>query len=72
MLDTIDKVYRSQSARIFQLRLSEAESHSVIALSFFDEDSVEFALKMPTVPWSKEQTLEWEGRSATRIRAFLG
>lgn len=69
MLDSIDKEYHAQSARLFQLCLASATARSVMALSFFHEDSVEFALCMSIRSWSRDKIDEWNNRSAIRIRA---
>ena len=69
MLDSIDKSYQAQSARLFQLLLVEAADYSVITLSFFDQTSLDFALNMPNTPWTGERLQEWEKRATKRIRA---
>ncbi|KAL9054965.1 MAG: hypothetical protein Q9162_003820 [Coniocarpon cinnabarinum] len=69
MLNSIEKVYRSQSARIFQLCLTDATNHSVITLSHFDKDDINFALRMPSHTWSGRKLSDFENQAANRIRA---
>ena len=69
MLDSVEKVYHAQSARIIQLRLAEGVDHSLMTMSFFDTDTIDFALQMPHEPWPEDRILEWQIEAATRIRA---
>ena len=69
MLDSIDRNYQAQSARLFQLRLVEAADYSLMTLSFFDENDLNFALEMPSTPWSGEELSQWQERAMARIRA---
>ena len=69
MLDSVEEVYHSQSARLLQLRLASSKCHSVMTLSFFEHDDFDFALEMPIRTWSNERREQWEKTAATRIRA---
>ena len=69
MLDSVEPFYHAQSARIIQLRLFPASDFSVMTLSFFAEDSVDFALALQERPWSQEELEHLESQAAKRILA---
>ena len=69
MLDSVEKIYHRQSARLFLMRLSAPATLTVMTMSYFDEKDADFGLT-PEVeaPSPKELRLK-ERRTSLRLNA---
>lgn len=69
MLDSTEKVYHGQAARMLQICLASKEPVSLITLSFYDEQDPEFGMEPKMNRWSKDDLDELHQLMRKRVNA---
>lgn len=69
MLDSTEKVYHRQAARILQICLASREPLSLITLAFYDEQDPEFGMKPRTKIWRKDDLDKLYEKMRKRVNA---
>ena len=69
MLDSTEKVYHEQAAKIFQICLAAAESLSLMTLSYFDEEDPDYAIKMEVQPLDENEIEKKCTQLSKRVKA---
>ena len=69
MLDSTEKMYHKQAARIYQMCLSASGGVPLTTLSFFDQTDSKFCLTAETNVWTNEDILEIRKKTRTRVMA---
>ena len=69
MLDSTEKMYHKQAARIYQMCLSASGSVPLTTLSFFDQNESEFCLIEEMSAWTIEMVRQIRNKTQTRVMA---
>ena len=69
ILDSVEKVYHRQAARIYLIRLSAQGSLTTMTASFFDEKDSNFALTRLSSSWGKDEIKSRTRHISRRISA---
>ena len=69
MLDSTEKTYQKQAARIYQMCLSALGSISLTTLSFFDRTELQFCLNEEMLVWTTDDIQQIRKNTKTRVMA---
>ena len=69
MLDSTEKMYHKQAARIYQLCLSVSGGVPLTTLFFFDQTDPKFCLTEEMKVWTDEEVLQIRKKTRTRVMA---
>ena len=69
MLDSTEKMYHEQAARIYQMCLSASGHVPLTTLSFFDQTDSKFGLTEEMNVWTDEESLQIRNKARTRVMA---
>lgn len=69
MLDSTEKMYHKQAARIYEICLSASGSVPLTTLSFFDQNNSKFCLNEEVNVWSIEKIRQIRKKTRTRVMA---
>ena len=69
MLDSVEKVYHKQAARIFLLRLKAPRDLTTMTLSYLDNESPDFGLEAPVRVWELNELRKKCRTTRTRVLA---
>ncbi|MCJ1453992.1 hypothetical protein MMC28_004342 [Mycoblastus sanguinarius] len=69
MLDSVEKIYHQQAARIYQMCLSTSGSLSLTTLAYFDKKDPNFCLTEERYVWNDTEIRRKRKRTRTRVMA---
>ena len=69
MLDSTEKTYQKQAARVYQMCLAASGSIPLTTLSFFDQTELQYCLNEAIIVWTYEDIRQMRKRTKTRVMA---
>ena len=69
MLDSTEKVYHQQAAQMLQTCLASRHPPSLLSLSFYDEQDLEFSLRLEVKPWTHKNIKDINRATRKRVNA---